>query len=129
MITAIMILCAIGFLLSAYAFFVEWQLTHNRAYKAACDISDRVSCTRPLLSPYAKMLGISNALLGVAFYAAIMVCDWWGYAEVVRYGTLLGALASVVFAYILYFKIHSLWLIGTSIYVVNALLVYCVYIM
>ena len=129
MITAIMILCAIGFLLSVYTFFIEQQLTRSDNYVPLCDISDTVSCTKPLLSPYAKLLGISNAVLGMLFYAGMFVSAWHGYADLVRYGALLAALASVIFAYILYFRIYALCIICTLIYVLNVLLVYCAYVM
>jgi uncharacterized membrane protein len=129
MITAIMILSAIGFLLSVYAFYIEQCLRRNSAYKAFCDISDGISCAKPLLSPYAKLLGISNALLGMVFYTGMIVCAWFDYADLVLYGALASAFASVVFAYILYFKIGTLCPICTAIYVVNVLLVFCAYIM
>jgi len=129
MITSIVILSAIGLLLSLYAFFVERQLRNNKTYKAACDISDNISCTKPLLSPYANIVGISNAVLGLLFYAILLLCAWYDYTQLVRYGALAAALASVIFAYILYFKIHSLCLICSSIYVVNMMLVFCAYIM
>ena len=105
MITSIVILSAIGFLLSLYTFVVEQRLRRNRAYKASCDISDTVSCTKPLLSPYAKLLGISNALLGMGFYTVLLLCAWYDYTHVVRYEIFAAAFASVLFAYILYFKI------------------------
>ena len=129
MITAIMILSVVGFLLSLYTFFIERQLIHHAGYIPLCDISDVVSCTKPLLSPYAKLLGISNAVLGMIFYAGMFVGAWYGYADLVRYGALLAALASVIFAYILYFRIYALCIICTLIYVVNVVLVYCAYVM
>jgi len=129
MIISIMILSVIGFLLSAYAFFIEQCLRRNMAYKAPCDISDGISCAKPLLSPYAKLLGISNALLGMVFYTGMIICAWGDCSDLVRYGALTSAFASVVFAYILYFKIRTLCPICTATYVVNVLLVFCAYIM
>ncbi len=126
---SMMILSAMGFLLSLYALVVEQRLQRNQFYKASCDISAVVSCSTVLLSPYASLFGVSNAAIGMIFYTAMMVCAWYSYTELLRYGALVSVFASVLFSYILYFKIHVLCPICTLIYVVNVLLVYCAYVM
>lgn len=47
MMTAILILATIGLLISIYGITVERKLQQDAQYKAACDISDMISCTRP----------------------------------------------------------------------------------
>jgi vitamin-K-epoxide reductase (warfarin-sensitive) len=127
MITSLFILSLIGFGISTYAFFVEQKLMKDSQYKAVCDVSDMVSCTKPLLSPYATLLGVSNTILGMLFYAAMAVCALAELTILIWYGSVVAVLMSSVFAYLLYFKIKSLCLICTSIYVVNLLLLYVAY--
>jgi hypothetical protein len=52
MVTTIFLISAVGFGISVYAYFVEQALVNNQKYKAVCDLSDVISCTKPLLSPY-----------------------------------------------------------------------------
>lgn len=127
MLFAIFLISAGGFALSMYTYVVERTLINNQKYKAACDLSDMVSCTKPLLSPYGKLLGFSNSLLGMAFYVVMMIAALGEYSLLIWYGSVAAIGASVVFAYLLYFKIRSLCLICTSIYVVNIALLYCAY--
>lgn len=127
MLTVIFIISAIGFGVSLYAFFVERELRRNQAYKAACDLSDVISCTKPLLSPYGKLLGFSNTILGMAFYAAMMMAACADAVPLIWYGAVASCIASVGFAYLLYVKIRTVCLICTSIYLVNIALLLSAY--
>ena len=108
-----------GFLICIYAWYVDRQLIKNPSYKAICDISDAMSCTKTFKSAWGKLFGFSNTILGIAFYSAIMPLSYLGF----NYLVFLGAVCSITFsaylAYILYFKIKTLCLICTSIYVIN----------
>jgi vitamin-K-epoxide reductase (warfarin-sensitive) len=127
MVTTIFLISAVGFGISVYAYFVEQALVNNQKYKAVCDLSDVISCTKPLLSPYGKLLGFSNTILGMAFYAVMMIAALGEYTLLIWYGALAAIGMSTIFAYLLYFKIQALCLICTSIYVVNVVLLYCAY--
>jgi len=124
MITSILIIAAVGFIVSLYSFFIEQKLKYNPAYKPICDISDRVSCTKPFTSPYGNVFFLSNAVIGIFFYAFIMTLAWCEYATLIFYCSLAAVITSVYLAYILYTKIKSLCLLCAVIYAVNlALLV------
>lgn len=119
MITPIIIIAIIGLAISLYGISVERKLQHDAQYKAACDISDTISCTRPFLSPYGKMLGISNIWASALYYCAIIILSILNFQMLLLLVSCAGVAVSVVFAYILYFKIRSLCLICTSLYLVN----------
>ena len=122
----LLILATIGLLISIYGITVERKLQQDAQYKAACDISDTISCTRPFLSPYGKMLGISNIWASAGYYVMIIAAILLNQPQLVMLITASGLLVTIVFAYILYFKVKSLCLICTSLYVVNiALFVIC----
>jgi len=122
----LLILATIGLLISIYGITVERKLQQDAQYKAACDISDTISCTRLFLSPYGKMLGISNIWASAGYYVMIIAAILLNQPQLVMLITASGLLVTIVFAYILYFKVKSLCLICTSLYVVNiALFVIC----
>lgn len=127
MIMTVFIIAAVGFALSLYGLFVEQKIKTNPAYKPVCDLSDRVSCSKPFLSPYGKLIKMPNRVLGLLFYAGMMLLAWCDYAELLWYGSVLSVLVSAVLAYILYFKIKALCLLCTSIYFVNLVLLYATY--
>lgn len=128
MIHIIVGLACVGLISALYGLFVERTLKENKDYKPVCDISDRVSCTRPMLSSYANMFGISNSALCALYYVSIMLIAFWGNTHVLFLMTSIGMLATLFFAYILYFKIKSFCLICTMMYLINlALISICYY--
>jgi len=127
MLTDVAVVSLVGLLLSLYAGYVERAFKKNEAYKAACDLSDRVSCTRTFASPYATLFGISNAYLGILFYTGMLLLALGGYTTLAFIGAVGSIAASLLFAYILYFKIKTLCVVCTSIYVVNILLLFFTY--
>ncbi len=124
----IQITAVIGLLLSIYAYYIEIQASKNPKYKAICDINDHASCGKVVTSKYGKMVdGISNSLGGIFFYVTVFVLTFFnlivfGYPAIflLCVASLLG---SMVLAYIQYFKIKSLCLVCTGVYIVNILLV------
>jgi vitamin-K-epoxide reductase (warfarin-sensitive) len=126
MMIIVIILAFIGLAISVYGITVERKLQHDNQYKAACDISNSISCTRPFLSSYAKMFGVSNIWMATLYYCAIIILALLNLKSIILVTTCAGVALSMIFAYILYFKIKSLCLICTSLYLINiALAVAC----
>jgi uncharacterized membrane protein len=126
MMMTIIIIATIGLVISVYGITVERKVQQDAQYKAACDISDAISCTRPFLSPYGKMLGISNVWASALYYCAMIMIAIMNLPTIALILAYAGVAVTIVFAYILYFKIRSLCLICTSLYVVNiALAIAC----
>lgn len=115
------ILATVGFGLSFYMFMVERKIKKKPSYKPICNISDRISCTKALESEYARPLGVSNALLGLLFYPALILLVFT-YSAYVYYASIAACCVSFFLALILYFRIKTFCIICSSLYVVNALL-------
>ena len=122
----VIIIATIGLVISVYGITVERKLQQDAQYKAVCDISDAISCTRPFLSPYGKILGISNIWASALYYCAMIMIAIMNLPMIALILAYAGVAVTIGFAYILYFKIRSLCLICTSLYVVNiALAIAC----
>lgn len=115
----ILILASVGFAVSLYAYLVEKKMRLNSAYRPACDITKKISCSRAFNSQYAKLLGVTNTVVGMVFYALILVAELFQFGALVYYYAIAGVVASVVFAYLLYVKIGTFCLVCTMIYIVN----------
>jgi len=119
MLTIILILATIGFAISLYAYITEQQIKMDRSYKPACDLSDRISCSKPMLSPYANLLFFSNNLVGVAYYILVAFLAYFDQVNLVFYAVIANCLFSCFLAYLLIFKIRSFCILCVSLYVVN----------
>ncbi|XP_055371212.1 vitamin K epoxide reductase complex subunit 1-like protein 1 [Condylostylus longicornis] len=125
----------IGFSLSFYAAYVESKVEENHDYKAMCDISSKISCTKVFSSSYAKgfgvlgkvfgensLLNLPNGYLGIAFYGFFMVSGFLNNVTVIRIQYLLSILSvllSFYLAYLLYFVLENLCILCVSTYIVN----------
>ena len=127
MIISVVIIALVGLAISGYAYMVEQKIKADHAYKPMCDLSDKISCSKPIASEYGQLFGVTNSLFGIVFYASMVIAAVLGWHAFIFYGALASCIVSVFLAYILYFKIRVLCLICTSIYVVNILLLIAAY--
>ncbi|MFH0776643.1 MAG: vitamin K epoxide reductase family protein [Patescibacteria group bacterium] len=118
----IQILAGLGLLLSLYTLYLHWQSKRAENYKAACDLSDRMSCMKSIRSAEGKMFGLPNGVYGIGFYAAIGVATLSEFQNYLWPLAIIGMLFSVYFGYQLYFKVKTFCVVCTSIYLINLLL-------
>lgn len=118
----ILVLAILGFCISVYAYFVESKMKADASYHPACDINDRISCSKALQSQYANLFFISNSLMAMGYYLAVAFLSYMGLHTLLMIATSLGVIASLGLAYLLYFKIKSICLVCTSLYIINVLL-------
>jgi vitamin-K-epoxide reductase (warfarin-sensitive) len=118
-VIVILILAVIGFCVSLYSFLIERTLKKDAGYKPICDISDRVSCTKPLLSAYSTTFGISNTIWGMIFYGTVFICGLLGWLSMVLLLSIAATMVTIWLAYILYVKIRAFCLLCTTIYIIN----------
>jgi vitamin-K-epoxide reductase (warfarin-sensitive) len=118
-VLSIVILSLCGFVLSLYAYRLERALAANPNYQAACQLSEVVSCTKPILSEYGSMFGVSNGILGLLFYSLMTVAAFVGTMGFVFYASVAACLVSVYLAYLLAFRIRVLCPVCVSIYAIN----------
>ena len=162
-IDVIPIVIAFGFNLAAYAYYVEHKLEESKQlgskYTAACDIGI-FSCTKVFSSEFGYMTQffglpkISNALVGMAFYAFLFLLHFlttmpslsrksaasgrpfWSTVfslqpeprgivlSALAAFGVMGAVASCILFYVLTIKLHDLCIVCCSIYVVNFTLLF-----
>lgn len=122
MMQIIIILAIIGLFISLYTYWVEQKIKRDSAYKPVCDLSDRVSCSKPMLSPYSNIFFFSNALIGTTYYIAVIFLSYFNMVKILFIIALGACVMSAGLAYLLYFKIKSLCLLCTSLYIINVLI-------
>ncbi len=122
MMTHTIILAVLGLFFSIYSYRLDYLLKKDQNYKPFCDISDRFSCSKPLLSPYNKMFGISNSLLGIFFYLSIIICALLCMKTALFWLSITGCFASAVLFLILVTQIKSFCVVCVSMYIINVLL-------
>lgn len=119
MILPIALVAIVGFALSFYAFLIDRRIAVDQTYKPACDLSDRVSCSKVALSEYNRIFSVSNTYVGMAFYGLIFVLALLNLGFPIFLLACASLGATFVLAYILYAKIGALCLICLGIYLVN----------
>ncbi|XP_060636164.2 vitamin K epoxide reductase complex subunit 1 [Anolis sagrei] len=136
-------LCAAGLALSAYAFHVEAAKERDAAYRAMCDLSASVSCSRVFTSRWGRGFGLvagllgsdsvfnqPNSIFGIAFYILQVLLGFStsGLAAIALLGSSLVSIAgSLYLAYILFFVLHDFCVICVSTYILNFALLFLNY--
>lgn len=125
MLSSIVVIASLGLLVSVYACFVEQKIKQDHSYKPACDISERISCSKPLASKYSNVVfGTSNSLIGILLYATVVVMGFLGLSKLIFFTAIIACCLSILFAYILLTKVQTLCLVCLSIYAINGLLLW-----
>ena len=118
---SLIILSALGMLISLYAFRVKQKLAKDKGYKPVCDISEKISCTKALDSGHGALFILPNSLYGLAFYALALALAWLALSAP-------AVLGSVYLAYVSFFRLRVACPLCTIIYALNiALLVMSAY--
>ena len=125
MMFMILILGTLGFGISLYAYITEQKVKLNPAYKPVCDLSDRISCSKPMKSPYATIFFLSNAVVALFFYMLIVILALLNATKLIMIAATVSCIVSCGLAYLLFFKIKSLCILCTSLYIINFLLLIC----
>ena len=118
------IIALIGFLIALYTYLLEKKIKFEPEFKPLCDISDSVSCTKPMKSKYASLFYFSNALLAMIFYGLIAIVSFFDARLLLTFLSALGCIGSCFFAYILFFKLKTLCLLCVLMYACNFLIFY-----
>ncbi|KAF7255415.1 hypothetical protein EG68_07109 [Paragonimus skrjabini miyazakii] len=82
-INPVMVLSSLGCLLCIYTLYVEYSVETDSNYRALCDVSEHISCSKVLTSPFAKGFGLvqsnfrllhqRNPIYGLGFYIILML--------------------------------------------------------
>lgn len=135
---SVTILCLAGMSLSLYAFYVETRKNNDPSYRAACDITERMSCSRVLTSRWGRGFGLFDAksplnlpdsLYGLAYYCLSILLNQSTNSKVIAnlrvFLSILTNLGSVYLGYILYFVLRDVCVVCAGMYLVNFILFIC----
>jgi len=125
--------CVVGAILSLYTLYVELQHETNPNFKAMCDISESISCSKVFMSKYGRGFGLfpkgsplnlPNPVFGIFFYMTQMILAIFcgmdkTLIRVINTLSFVSNLGSLYLGYILFFVLHDLCVICVAIYVVN----------
>lgn len=115
----IIILAAIGFCLSLYALYLDRKVQEDPNYHPVCNISDRISCTKPITSGYGKLFGFSNSILGIIFYPILGLLAFLNQPTVLLLAASGLLLFTIFLAYVLFAKVKAICPVCIAIYLVN----------
>ena len=121
--TVVEVLAILGFLISYYSLYVEKRFAEEKNYKPICDINDIISCSKAFTSKYGKFAGVPNPYLGFVFYLGVFLLVANGYGVLAFWVSVISIAGSLYLAYLQYFKVKTLCLVCTSLYIINILLV------
>jgi len=71
--TLLVVFALLGLAASSISSYVHYKLVTESHYASFCDVSATVSCTEAYLSRYGSFMGVPVALLGVIFFASILL--------------------------------------------------------
>nr|XP_033800945.1 vitamin K epoxide reductase complex subunit 1 [Geotrypetes seraphini] len=128
-------ICTVGIVLSVYAYHVETSKESDANYKALCDISSSISCSKVFTSRWGRGFGLlenfvgwnsvinqPNSVFGIMFYSLQILLGFVGTiaAAVTLIGTSVVSVAGSLFlAYILFFVLYDFCVICVTTYILN----------
>ncbi|XP_045173681.1 vitamin K epoxide reductase complex subunit 1-like protein 1 [Mercenaria mercenaria] len=140
-IIGITVTCVFGILLSIYAYHVEASIHSDPSFRALCDISEKMSCSKVFNSRYGTGFGLlehivgkdsilnqPNSVFGVIFYvvmAALATNMSYSLVVLQLITAIAGGLGSVYLAYILVFILGDFCVVCVSTYTLNFILIVC----
>ncbi len=102
----VMLTAAFGLLICLWGTVLDLKVQANPEFKAACDFSEKSSCTKTLKSRYSRLLfGVSNTYFGIAFFAIVLVLAYLGgYQNIIFYSSAISTLITGWLFVLIYLK-------------------------
>ncbi|KAI3373071.1 hypothetical protein L3Q82_006415 [Scortum barcoo] len=133
-----LLVCLLGILLSLYAFHVEREKARDPTYKAVCDVSSSISCSKVFSSRWGRGFGLlgsifgndsalnqPNSVYGIVFYAFQLLLGMTVSAMaalILMTTSILSVVGSLYLGYILYFVLKDFCIICITTYALNFIL-------
>lgn len=122
---ALLVAGLVGFGISLYALILHLQSKATGGAELGCDVGDLVNCTNVLAGEYGEFLSIPLGGYGMAFFAILMgvaflpmnsaaSSSWHARLQLAVTG--VGALTSVLLAYLSYFVIGSICYVCSAVH-------------
>ncbi|XP_013917568.1 PREDICTED: vitamin K epoxide reductase complex subunit 1 [Thamnophis sirtalis] len=138
-----LLLCAAGLALSIYAWHVETSKERDAAYRAMCDISPDISCSKVFTSRWGRGFGLvagilgphslfnqPNSVFGIIFYILQILLGLFHHnlaAIALVASSFVSIAGSLYLAYILFYVLHDFCVICISTYILNFALLFINY--
>lgn len=119
-----LLLSFIGLVVALYGYALHMKVKQNPFYKPFCDISNLVSCTRTIKSPYSTFLGFPFAMYAALFYAVIFILSLFNAVSLIFLLSLAASILSVVLAVFCYMKLNAVCPLCVVLYIINFLLLF-----
>ncbi|XP_030648325.1 vitamin K epoxide reductase complex subunit 1-like protein 1 isoform X1 [Chanos chanos] len=132
------LVCLLGILLSLYAFHVEREKSRDANYKAMCDLSHSISCSKVFTSRWGRGFGLlgsifgnnsavnqPNSIYGLLFYGFQLLLGMTVSAMAALFlmsTSILSVVGSLYLGYILYFVLKDFCIICVTTYALNFIL-------
>ncbi|XP_041749387.2 vitamin K epoxide reductase complex subunit 1-like protein 1 [Coregonus clupeaformis] len=133
-----LLVCVLGILLSLYAFHVETEKSRDSNYRAMCDVSDSISCSKVFTSRWGRGFGLlgsifgndsamnqPNSVYGIVFYVFQLLLGITVSAMaalILMTTSILSVMGSLYLGYILYFVLKDFCVICITTYALNFIL-------
>nr|XP_055054185.1 vitamin K epoxide reductase complex subunit 1-like protein 1 [Misgurnus anguillicaudatus] len=133
-----LLVCLSGILLSLYAFHVEQEKTRDTNYRAMCDVSSSVSCSKVFTSRWGRGFGLlgsifgndsalnqPNSVYGILFYVFQLLLGLTASAMaalILMTTSIASVVGSLYLGYILYFVLKDFCFICVTTYALNFIL-------
>lgn len=125
----------IGIGLSLYAFYIETRKSTDPTYRAACDLSESMSCSRVLTSRWARGFGlfhsdsifnIPTSVFALVYYCLSLLFNLSYQSKFIArlrvFFSILTNCGSIYLGYILYFILQDFCFVCFGMYIVNLML-------
>ncbi|XP_059404886.1 vitamin K epoxide reductase complex subunit 1-like protein 1 [Carassius carassius] len=133
-----LLVCFSGILLSLYAFHVEREKTRDANYRAMCDLSSSISCSKVFTSRWGRGFGLlgtifgkdsavnqPNSVYGILFYIFQLLLGLTASAMaalILMTTSIASVMGSLYLCYILYFVLKDFCVICITTYALNFIL-------
>ncbi|XP_078063523.1 vitamin K epoxide reductase complex subunit 1-like protein 1 isoform X2 [Mustelus asterias] len=116
--------CGLGLALSLYAFHVESSKERDATYRAMCDISESVSCSKVFTSRWGRGFGLLGGIFG---HDSVLnqpngLTDSAMAAIALAASSVVSLAGSLYLAYVLFLVLHDFCLVCVTTYALNGLL-------
>ncbi|XP_012678234.1 vitamin K epoxide reductase complex subunit 1-like protein 1 [Clupea harengus] len=132
------LVCLLGIMLSLYAFHVEQENAKDSKYRALCDLSNSISCSKVFTSRWGRGFGLlgsifgndsamnqPNSVYGIIFYILQLLLGMTvsAMAALILMSTSIASvMGSLYLGYILYFVLKDFCVICVTTYALNFIL-------
>ncbi|KAL2095063.1 hypothetical protein ACEWY4_009782 [Coilia grayii] len=132
------LVCLLGIMLSLYAFHVERENAKDSNYRALCDLSNSISCSKVFTSRWGRGFGLlgsifgndsamnqPNSVYGIIFYILQLLLGMTvsAMAALILMSTSIASvMGSLYLGYILYFVLKDFCVICVTTYALNFIL-------